>query len=101
VVYDEKGRPCDVQSKAPEEWGIAGKKWMKENMVVPEIPGSQFLRQVASTLKRKHRPTVTENLRLSLGPEEAREGYLVFILLGCSIPLLLRKVDHGTDEDHD
>lgn len=98
VVYDETGKPCGVNSKAPPEWGAKCREWMEGEMMVAQVPESQFLRQVASVLKHKPRMAVTESSRLLLGPEEAREGDVVFILLGCSVPLLLRKVDYGSDD---
>ena len=80
-----------MQSTAPDEWGVEYKEWMDGGMIIPECSDSQFLRQISTTLRQKHRLVTTENGRLCLAPDHTEKGDSVFILLGCSVPLVLKR----------
>lgn len=59
---------------------------------------TDFLRRVQSVVwKRSLILTLRENF-LGLAPSKAREGDLVCILYGCSVPVVLRRIDRTTGD---
>lgn len=86
--------------RAPKNWSRACEKWCNGNMVVPlyshtlEVGKHRsclsliFAAIWRSTLGRRF--MITEMNRIGLGPDTLQDGDLVCVLLGCSVPVILR-----------
>lgn len=75
---------------APDEWATEAKAWMEGDMTVPDTSSSAFLRGAVGYIRSK--TFILTEKSMGLGPETCREGDLVCVLMGCSVPVILRPV---------
>jgi len=78
-------------AKAPSEWGEECMKWLEGDMTVPYSSTSEFLKGV-SRYNLNRRLVTTGKSSMGLVPEVAETGDLVCVLMGCSVPVILRPV---------
>lgn len=84
--------------KPPQSWGLWFEAWSKGNMILKwlitedeDIQSKTDAIHVAMRRSVAYRHfIVTEMKRIGLAPRYAREGDLICILLGCSVPVILR-----------
>jgi hypothetical protein len=84
--------------KPPQSWGLWYEAWSKGNMTLKwlitedeNIQSQSDAIHVAMRRSVAHRRfIVTEMKRIGLAPRYAREGDLICILIGCSVPVILR-----------
>ena len=79
-------------SKPSSEYGRAFCEWRKSGRRTP-MPWPGFMTSAQRTCYGRSLFFTSKGL-LGLGPEEARPTDVVAILLGCSVPMLLRPVDN-------
>ncbi|CAG8953817.1 hypothetical protein HYFRA_00006709 [Hymenoscyphus fraxineus] len=77
-------------SPAPQEWASEAEAWIEPDMTFFVDSRSAFLRKLSSSIPNR-RFIITEK-SMGLAPEESRVGDLVCVLLGCSVPVILRPV---------
>lgn len=79
-------------SSAPEVWATEAEAWLESDMAIPDTSNSSgFLRGVVGYIRSK-RFILTEKT-MGLAPEACRDGDLICVLIGCSVPVILRPVD--------
>ena len=78
--------------KASSEFTQAFCEWRKSGRQTP-MAWAGFMSRAHSTCLGRSLFFTSKGL-LGLGPEEARPGDVVAVLLGCSVPMLLRKIEN-------
>ncbi|CZR69185.1 uncharacterized protein PAC_19085 [Phialocephala subalpina] len=74
-----------------QDMDVDTQKWINSNQTPTRI--RKFLSRVQSVIWNRKFFT-TEKGGFGLGPRQAREGDQIYVVLGCSVPILLRK--HGS-----
>jgi hypothetical protein len=85
-----------LRSKAPQEWKGDCMKLLENDAVSFPYGSSDFVAKMRSLLVDKQF-NITAKKALALVPRDARVDDIVCILLGCSVPVVLRPVEQASD----
>lgn len=89
LVRNAKEIRDGVKTPAPSRWAEQCWKWMKGDMPA-QLSDSSFRFKVAHTAGRLGSSYIITEDSMGLGPAGAQNGDIICVLLGCSVPVLLR-----------